>query len=163
MAGIGLLQVCHARLAGKARMELAGADIDGHHMARAACEQHLREAAGRGADIEALGARHRDLRPEIERMGELQPGARDPGMGRLGEDLGVRVERLGRTAHRLAIGADPAGLDGCARRRPALEMAEFDEELVCARKCHLPAFETNRGVARLFVSGPKRTQEQSPC
>ena len=49
-----------ARLAAQPRMQLTAADIDGIDAARAAREQHLGEAAGRGADVEAdAAARHR--------------------------------------------------------------------------------------------------------
>ena len=44
-------------------MQLAAADIDGIDVPGAACEQHLGEAAGRGADVETDVAR--GIEPEM--------------------------------------------------------------------------------------------------
>ena len=43
------------RVVPQARMELPVADVDGDHARRAALEQHVGEAAGRRADVEAVG------------------------------------------------------------------------------------------------------------
>ena len=51
------LQRGDARIAPQSRMQLAMADIDGDDMARAARQQHVGEAARRGADVEAKDAR----------------------------------------------------------------------------------------------------------
>ena len=79
MAGIQTLAQNNARILAQLPGELAAADIDRIDLGGAAGEQDIGEAAGGGADIEADPARGID--PEmIERMGELQPAARDPGM-----------------------------------------------------------------------------------
>ena len=70
-------------------MQLAAPDIDRIDAPRAAREQHVGEAAGRSADIEADAPRRIEAEM-IERGGELQPAARDPRM------LGVGFEhRIG--------------------------------------------------------------------
>jgi hypothetical protein len=46
------LEIAHARIVCKARMQLVMADIDRKHMRGTALDQHLGEPAGRGADIE---------------------------------------------------------------------------------------------------------------
>jgi hypothetical protein len=61
-------------------VELQATDIDGIDLGRAAGEQHVGEASGRGADIESHPPRR--FQPEgIQRGGELEPAAGDIGRG----------------------------------------------------------------------------------
>src|SRR5262245_64197360 len=74
MPRVGALEDAHARVAAQARVELPVADVDGHHLARARLEQAVREAAGRGPEVEAAPARrvHSEIR---QRAGELLAAA----------------------------------------------------------------------------------------
>ena len=53
-------------------MKLAVTDVDASHMRRAARQQNMGEAAGRGADVERLFAGWIE-RENVERGGELHP------------------------------------------------------------------------------------------
>jgi len=53
-------------------------------------------------------------------------------MGRLGRDLRVVGQQLGRLEHGPAIGGHATGLDGRARLGPALEQAPGDQQDVGA-------------------------------
>ena len=55
-ADVGLFERDDLRSPAQARVQLPAADIDRIDPLRAALEQHLREAAGRGADVEADAA-----------------------------------------------------------------------------------------------------------
>ena len=57
-------------------MQLAATDVDGEHEARAIGQQHLGEAAGRGADVEADVVLDLD-RILFQRTGQLDAAARD--------------------------------------------------------------------------------------
>ena len=61
-ARIRALETVDARIGGDFRVELAVADIDRVDLRRAAQQQHLREAAGGGPDIEADQALRVDVR-----------------------------------------------------------------------------------------------------
>ena len=79
MAGVHPLVDDDARILPQFPGELAMSDIDGVNPRRAARQQHVGKAAGRGADVEGRLAIDRD--PEmIEGMGELDAPARHPGM-----------------------------------------------------------------------------------
>ena len=71
IAGVQPLARDDARVGGEARIKLAVADVDGEHLARAALEQHLREAAGRGAEVERDAAGRRIAEP-VEPGDQLQ-------------------------------------------------------------------------------------------
>ena len=71
--------------AAQARMQLIAADIDRVDAPRAAREQDLGEAAGRGADVEADAIRHVE-REMIERERKLDAAARHIRMLGLGLD-----------------------------------------------------------------------------
>ena len=118
-------------IGGEARVELAVADVDRHDRARAALEQDVGEAAGRGADVEAGEA----VRIEVEgdqRGGELDAAARGPRMRRARLDVRVLGERVGGLAHGLAVGADQPGGDRRLGARPAGEQSAFDEKKIGA-------------------------------
>ncbi len=57
-------------------MQLAVADVERDHARRAALQEHVREAARRGADVEAVEPADVD-RERVERVRELVPGPRD--------------------------------------------------------------------------------------
>ena len=71
----------HVGAPAKTRMQLVTPDVDRVDAAGAACEQHLREAAGGRADVEADAAGRFDAEM-IERGRELDAAARHPGMRR---------------------------------------------------------------------------------
>ena len=82
---------------GEGWRELAMTDIDGGDVTGALLKQHLAEATGRGTDIETIEAPGRE--PEtVERVLELESGARDIGLGLIGNDndrvLAYRLRRF---------------------------------------------------------------------
>ena len=112
-------------------MQLAAADIDREHQAGAVRQQHLGEAAGRGADVEADMILDVD-RVVLQRARELDAAARHKGMRGLRLQHGVGGDGLRRFCDRLVVGDDEAGLDRRARPRPALEQAALDQQDVGA-------------------------------
>jgi hypothetical protein len=74
VAGIGAFQNNHALVIPQPPVELAMADVDGVYAPRAPLQQHVGEAAGRGAEVERRAARRIELEM-IERMGELGAAA----------------------------------------------------------------------------------------
>ena len=74
-------------------MQLAVADIDGEHEAGAVRQQHLGEAAGGGADVEADMVLDLD-RILLQRAGELDAAARDAGVRGLRRKLGIGGDGL---------------------------------------------------------------------
>ena len=54
VARVHALEHDDARIVAQPRVELPVADVDGDHARRAALEQDVGEAAGRGADVEAV-------------------------------------------------------------------------------------------------------------
>jgi len=72
------------RIGAQAGIDQPIADVDRGDVRRAALEQAVGEAAGRGADVEA--AQPHGLQPEVvERGRELAPGARDERLRRTGD------------------------------------------------------------------------------
>ena len=65
-----------ARIGGKCCRELPVPDVDGAHMGGAALQQHLREAAGRSADIERVAAARVEAEM-VEAGDQFQRGARN--------------------------------------------------------------------------------------
>ena len=104
--------------AASAPVELAVADVDGDRRVLAPrMQQHVGEAAGRGADVEA-GEPGGIEREGVERGGELEAAARDVRVGRLGFDRGGLVDLLGGLAHHAPpILTSPAAIAACARAR----------------------------------------------
>ena len=135
-----------ARVRREARIELSAADVDRDDVRRAAREENVGEAAGRGADVEAGEAR--GIEPEgVERGRELDPAARDVRMGRFGLDR--RVARP--TASDAFVSAtpptltSPAAIAACARAR--LEKKPRSTRTMSAR------------LRMLFTLTSSRTQE----
>ena len=76
-------------------MQLPVADVERDHARGAALEQHVGEAAGRGADVEAVEPARVD--PErVERVRELLAAARNVRRRRVDRELGVLVDLLAR-------------------------------------------------------------------
>ena len=116
-ADIGRFQRDYALVLAQPRMKLAASDIDRVDACRAAREQHLGEAAGRGADIEtdAPGQLEAEM---IERGRELHPAARHPRM--LGARLQLRASAISSDAffsRTPSAVTRPAAIAACARVR----------------------------------------------
>jgi hypothetical protein len=69
MASVEVLDDEHARIVAQAPVELTVADVERHHARRAALEQDVGEAAGRGAHVERFAPGHRDSE-RVERVRE---------------------------------------------------------------------------------------------
>src|ERR1700722_7071631 len=80
----------HPVVGAKARVELTAPAVDGVNDARAARDENIGEAAGRGADIETDEALRIELE-RFERRRELDAAARGPGMRRFGFDRSIGV------------------------------------------------------------------------
>ena len=106
LARVEALEHGHPRVVAQAPVELAAADIDGDHRARAAAQQAVAEASGRGADVDAVESRRVD-REAVERRLELEPAAGDVDPAALDLDRGLLLEHLPRLGGALAAGADP--------------------------------------------------------
>src|SRR5437868_3231589 len=78
-AGVLALEDDDARILADRPRELAVADIDGVDPRGAAAEQDVREAAGRGADVERDGAGGID-REVVQALDQLEGAARDVGV-----------------------------------------------------------------------------------
>ena len=110
--------------------ELAMTDIDGVNPPGTAIEQHLGEAAGRGADVE--GDAPVDYDPEvIESVGEFDAAPRDPGMiAPLESERRFCCELFAGFVDAPFAAADQAGEDQRLRLGAALGETSLDEELI---------------------------------
>ena len=152
-ADIGLLQRHDFRPRAQAVVQLPAADIDRVDLGRAAFEQHLREAAGRGADIEADAA-FRIEAEMVERRRQFHAAARDIRMRRARFDLGVGCDFLRRLGDELAVGAHQAGLDRGLRLGAAVEQSALDQQSI-------DAFFVGGHGAGLKPASPSR--RRGPC
>ena len=106
-------------------MELAPAHIHGVDLGRAAGDQDLGEASGRGAEIErhpALGIETESIERRLEletAAGHVGAGLRADGKGGAGQDerasLALRLAR-----HADAAAPDEVGGAGACRRQPTI-------------------------------------------
>ena len=112
-------------------LDISMPDLDGDDPCGAARKQHLREPAGRGADIEAETAGRIETEG-VEPGGELHASARHVRVGRRGLDRDIRAQHEGGPGDRLAIRLHEAGGDGRLRARPAFEIAALDEQQIGA-------------------------------
>ena len=80
----GAAALVDPRVVGHLGHQLAVADVDRHHPGGAAGQQHLAEAAGRGADVDAAppGDRQPLRAPVVEGGDELVRGPADPARAR---------------------------------------------------------------------------------
>ena len=112
-------------------MQLPVADVERDHAGGAALEEHVGEAAGGGADVEAVAPRRVD--PErVERVRELLAAARDEPRSPLDRELGRLVHLLAG----LRVPGDEAGEDERLRLRAALREPPLDEQDVQALLRH---------------------------
>lgn len=138
ITGVETLDIGDAPVVLQARMHLVVSDIDADHMACAAFEQDVGEAAGGGPDIEADAALGRKTEM-IEPSGKLQRRARDVILGGVRDrDPGVfRHGRRGLGDH-FAVDGHGAAFDRIARPRAAGDEVAGEDELVEAlvSACH---------------------------
>jgi hypothetical protein len=134
------------------------ADVDGMDPSRAAGQQHLAEAAGRGADIETDGAARVDGEV-VQGMGQLDPATRHPGMVLAGQpQRAVAQQNLGGLAQFPAFGLDQAGSDQRLRPGPALGQPANDEKLVGAQPVSSRHDEVWPSESRARDSRPERSR-----
>ena len=110
-------------------MQLVVPDIDRIDLARAARQQHLGEATGRGPDIEARAPRRIEAEM-IERSGELDAAARHERIRRFRAQDRIRRDFRRSLGDRHVVHADEPGLDGRLRLGAALEQAALDQQPV---------------------------------
>ena len=131
--GVRALHRDDAWVAAQRLGELGATDVEGVHAGRAALEQDVREAAGRGADVEADQPGRVD--PErVERGGELVAASADVGLGRVDADGGRRVDQVARFAVEAGGVALPhpdlAGQHQRLRAAARLDQPTLHEQLV---------------------------------
>ena len=103
------------------------ADIDRVNPPRAARQQHIGKAAGRGADIECNPAGYVDAEM-IERMGELDAAARHPGMvATFDRQRRIGGEPIAGLVDPPLAGVDQTGEDQRLRLGPALRQPALDQ------------------------------------
>src|SRR5712691_2227625 len=130
-ADIGRFDRHDVRPPAQARMQLAATDVDRVDAPGSAGEQDLREAAGRGADVETDAARR--IEPEmLERGRELDAAARDPGVRGLGANARVDGDFVRWLGDGDVVYGDAAGGDGSLRLGAAFEQAALDEKAIDA-------------------------------
>src|SRR5665213_3236595 len=112
-------------------MQLTASDIDRVEVLGAAFEQHVRESAGGGADIEANTAARIEAEM-IKRCRELYATARNVGIGRARAQSRIHSDGLRRLAHGDVIGDDQPGLDRSLRFGAAVEQAALDQQTIGA-------------------------------
>ena len=138
LAGVHALEHGHARVGAELRVELAVADVERDDARRAPLEQAVGEATGRGAEVEAVEARHVETHG-VESVGELLAAARDEARRRLDRQLGVLVDLRAR----LGVAGHEPGEDERLSLRAALGEPALDEQDVQAllheRACIRPA------------------------
>ena len=133
MAGVQAIMDDHPPVAGERSGELATPHVDGVDPGRAALEEDVGEATGRGPRVERDEARRVD--PErVERGGELVAAATDVRLARDELDRRVRIDEIARLPvepGRIAgAGPDAAGEDQRLGPGPAVGEAALDDELV---------------------------------
>jgi aminoglycoside 6'-N-acetyltransferase len=114
-----------ARVLADPRVQLAVANVQRDHACCAPLEQNVGEAAGGGADVEALPPGRIDAE-RVEGVGELGPAPRDVG-------LSLRHRQLRGLVHLLArflVPGHPAGEQECLRLGAAVRKPALDQEYV---------------------------------
>ena len=125
-------------------------------MRRAALQQAVGEAAGRGADVEAPAPGGVDA-GRLERVGELDPAARDEARALVDGELDVLGDELAGLGRALAVAAAQPHLAGHDRRRRAgarREEPALGEQRVEAELGH----RTGRERYRWAVKAPYRDE-----
>ena len=130
VAGVGLLVHHHARIGAQLPGKLAMPDIHRMHPRRAMRQQHIREAAGRGAHVQADTPRRRQGEMP-QRVLQLDAAARHPGvvLATHLQRCGIRQEvaRLGNPA---LAGKHFARQNQRLGARPAFGQAAVQQELI---------------------------------
>jgi hypothetical protein len=135
VTGVQALVNDDARILPQFPGELTMPDIDGVDPRAAARQQHIGEAASRGADIE--GRLTIEVDPKmVQGVSELDPAARNPGMvvSRDGERR-IHCKLLARLADAPSGAADNPGEDQSLRLSPAVGHAKVDEKLIGPPLC----------------------------
>ena len=133
LTGVGPLHRDHARIVAQRLGELATPDVEGVHANGATLQQHVREAAGRGAHVERRQAGRIDLEG-VERRGQLVAAAADVRLGRRDGHRRARIDEIARLA--VVPGGialphpDLAGQHERLRPAARLDQAALDEQLV---------------------------------
>ncbi len=122
----------HARIGAQPRVQLAVADVERDHARRAALEQDVGEAAGRGADVDAVEAGRVDAEP-VEPVRELLAAARDV---RTAVSCTVSSASSSTWCPGLVVAGHETGHDERLRLRPRLREPALDEEDVEALPRH---------------------------
>ena len=150
-----------ARVGAQPRMELPVADVDRDHARRAALEQHVGEAAGRRADVEAVEARRIDAEARRARARASRRRARRTRGGASTSSSRVLVHLLAR----LVVAGHEPGEDERLRLRARLgEPALHEEDVQHASSRAVSARRTARH-SRLGAAcsiAPARLRGRSP-
>ena len=118
LARVEALDHGHPRVLAQACVDLAVGDVDRGHPSGAALQQAVGEAAGRGADVEAVAAG--DVDPErLERVLQLDAAARDVARPRVDEQRRFGLDQLAGPQRDRPVLPDPdfARPHGAGRRR----------------------------------------------
>ena len=111
------------------------ADVDGVDPGGAALQQHVGEAAGRGADVERHHARGIDAEM-VEAVGELEPASGDVGRACAAHlERQVGGDALPGLVQPPLAGEDLPGQDQRLRLGAALGQPALDEQLIEAELC----------------------------
>ena len=131
LAGVEPLDHGHARVLAQAHVDLAVGDVDGGHPRGAALQQAVGEAAGRGADVEAVAPFDVDAE-RVERVFELDAAARDEARPRVDDQRRLGLDQLARPQRDRAVLADPnlAGPHRARRGRARGEQAPLGQNRV---------------------------------
>ena len=126
LAGVEALDHGHPRVFAQAHVDLAVGDVDRGDPRRAALQQAVGEAAGRGADVEAVAPG--DVDPErLQRVLQLGAAARDVARAGVDDQRRLRLDQLARPQGDRPVLADPdfagphrAGRGRARREQPLL-------------------------------------------
>ena len=137
LAGVEPLDHGHARVVAHRLGDLAVGDVDRRDPGGAALQHAVAEAAGRGADVEAVAAGEVD-RQRLERVLELDPAPRDEARAGVDEQVGLGLDQLARPQRERAVASDPdlARPHGAGGRRARREQAPLGENGVYAGLLH---------------------------
>ena len=93
LARVRALEHGHARVGPQPFVQLSAADVEGDHARRASLEEDVREAAGRGSDVERVAAGRVDTEL-VEGVRKLLAAARHEARRLLDDELGRLVHLL---------------------------------------------------------------------
>jgi hypothetical protein len=117
-------------------VQLTMANVERYHSGSAALKQYIGEAAGRGADVEALPSRQIDAE-RLERVRQLETAsARVRMIGREERDCRLIVDCGARLRRRAIVDGNLSGQDERARPLARGRQPAFDDELIQANAGH---------------------------